>query len=109
MRTSKKRLAAVCSLLVLAALALPQMASACEHRCQQRAGMPPGCQECAYAEGSNENCDDNGACHCWDVMCFSASVADPQEAQLASIFSATSVPASCSSELPIALTAFLAQ
>jgi hypothetical protein len=42
-------------------------------------------------------------------MCFSASAANPQEAQLASIFSATSVPASCSSGLPVALSASLAQ
>jgi hypothetical protein len=104
-----KRLAAVCSLLVLAAFLLPDNASACGRRCQQRAGMPPGCQECADAPGSNENCTDNGQCTCLDVMCFSVSAADPQEAQLASIFSATSVPAACSSGLPIALTAPSAQ
>ncbi len=109
MRTSMKRLAAVCSLLLLAALVLPQVALACEFRCQQRPGAAPGCQYCGYAPGSNENCADNGVCSCWDVMCFSASAANPQEAQLASIFSATSVPASCSSGLPVALSASLAQ
>ncbi|HYU36129.1 MAG TPA: hypothetical protein VEW48_28550 [Thermoanaerobaculia bacterium] len=72
------------SLALLAALCLPQAASACGDICME---VTPGCERCVWVNGDpNAGCGNyGGPCGCYDVLCWNGVVADPADAALATL------------------------
>ena len=81
----RTRWAVLASLALLAALCVPQTASACGYSCVE---VAPGCERCIYTGHPNANCANYaGSCGCYDVICWNpSSQAEPlEEAALTSL------------------------